>query len=428
MNKTERFFTTQIYQVLLQNGFKDTYLYPVTKTNDQITVSMILPAHKDIEDAEELMLTMKETLKATDHKIKQYGKNVQITFGTTKLENICFSSSFINHNTLKLSLISSFGKVELDFSDGASCHLLNGGTTRMGKTSFLLYLATMMYIQTKGETEIHITSTKIKDYYPFMDVRNASLSKTTYDLLLTLDHLIEEYKQRDTLLNTRKLRWATDAKDVQKLYPEQCHQFKPIFLIIDEYARFSDNKEIQKKVQELVESAGYVNIHVIISTQRPDARTVLHPRIKANLLARICFTTADSNNSLIILDREGAEKLGKIQGRAILLDTDFSIVQVPYITPQQCDELLEPYRSEKDESNKESKQRSSDPESTVEIQNPISEPDSETDFFEQFQPRERNEPGHETIVNGWFRLAGATDKGSAVSVHSEPVTDPSQIK
>jgi DNA segregation ATPase FtsK/SpoIIIE-like protein len=179
-----------------------------------------------------------------------------------------------------------------------------------------------------------------------MGVKHTTIVRTADELEEMLDELILEYKARDMLLYTSAFEKATDAKSVRKHYPSKYSLFRPTFLIIDEYARFSDNKPIQRKVMELVESAGYVNIHVILSSQRPDAKTVLNPRIKANLLARICFTTSDSNNSLVILDTEGAEKLGKIQGRALFLDSDLTEVQVPYLDPQTAYDLLTPYRKD----------------------------------------------------------------------------------
>jgi DNA segregation ATPase FtsK/SpoIIIE-like protein len=153
-------------------------------------------------------------------------------------------------------------------------------------------------------------------------------------------------RKRDTLLYSPDFQKATDAKSVRKLYPSSYHLFKPIFLIIDEYARFAESKNIQQMVTEIVETAGFVNIHVIIASQRPDAATVLRPRIRANLLCRMAFTTADRKNSEVILDREGAEKLGKIAGRGMLNDGDIDVIQVPFLDAVKCDELLEPYRKE----------------------------------------------------------------------------------
>jgi DNA segregation ATPase FtsK/SpoIIIE-like protein len=175
----------------------------------------------------------------------------------------------------------------------------------MGKTSFLLYLCTILYLQTKGNSDLYITSTKAKDFYPFEGL--VTINQTQEQFSTSLDALLTEYQHRNQLLYSPTLTKATDHKSVMKHYPTYAKHFQPIFVIIDEYARFSENKEIQKKVQELVETAGFVNIHIIISTQRPDARTVLNPRIKSNLLARICFTTTDKNNSIVILDQEGGK-------------------------------------------------------------------------------------------------------------------------
>jgi DNA segregation ATPase FtsK/SpoIIIE-like protein len=331
-----------------------------------------------------------------------------------KLDDISFNPSYICSGTLKIKMPSSFGYSFLDFADGASCHLLNGGTTRMGKTVFLLYTATMLYIQTKGNIQLHITSTKIKDYYPFHGLSNVTLSRTESELNTLLDKLAIEFQMRDQWLMSDSLKNATDAKSVKELYPEQYYLFRPIFIIIDEYARFADNRDIQKKIMNLVESAGYVNIHLIISTQRPDARTVLPPRIKANLLARICFTTADKNNSLIILDREGAETLGKKQGRAYFLDSDMTMIQVPFLDTTTCEELLQPYKREMEqheEHHNETNTGSIDNGIINEIQNHVTESISNPDFQFEHELNQRNEQSHETPHNGWFRLASTENKG-----------------
>jgi S-DNA-T family DNA segregation ATPase FtsK/SpoIIIE len=348
-------------------------------------------------------------------------------FGKRDLSEIKFHKELLNMNTLKITLPSAFGSCYLDFNDGASCHLLNGGTTRMGKTSFLLYLCTVLYLQTKGNIELYITSTKAKDFYPFEGL--ATINQSTEQFNTSLDVLIEEYQTRNTLLYSPALAKATDHKSVQKLYPAYTKHFQPIFVIIDEYARFSENKEIQKKVQELVETAGFVNIHIIISTQRPDARTVLNPRIKSNLLARICFTTTDKNNSIVILDQEGAENLGRIEGRAIFLDGETNIIQVPYIETSECEELLQPYKKERETHEtpaNENTERSTNNQLTNKIQNLFEESTGLFTVQEQLQPSERNQPSHETTHNGWFLLASKERKGNDLPIHRQPITDPSQ--
>jgi hypothetical protein len=189
--------------------------------------------------------------------------------------------------------------------------------------------------------------------------------------------------------------------------------FKPIFLIIDEYARFADNKEIQKKVAELVQTAGYVNVHIIIATQRPDARNTLPPNIKMGLMARICFKTADKNNSIVILDEEGAEKLPNAKGRAILKDGENHIIQVPYMNYEQCEDLLKPYKGEikHDNQTKQETTGSINNDVSNKIQNLFKESIGEISIPQQQQPNERMQSSNEKNVSGWFLLESNKGEG-----------------
>jgi hypothetical protein len=404
----------KIYDVLVATRFIDTYILDVIAEEYGLKVTLQLPKDADSDDFEGMVLqNLKEELRALDVKIaKREGKRLELWFGMRELgrqdvkeENI---KDFLHPGTLKINLPSSYGECVLDFEDGASCHLLNGGTTRMGKTCLLLYLCCVLYLNTKGEIRFYITSTKIKDFYPFQGLPGVTLCHDANEFELLLDEIIQEYKHRDQFINTSVLRKATDAKSVKKLYPHYYKEFKPVFLVIDEYARFSDNKEIQMKVMELVETAGYVNVHVIISSQRPDARTVLPPRIKGNLLARICFTTADQNNSLVILDTEGAEKLGRIQGRALFLNSDMNMIQVPFLDVVECDKVLEHYRKDVETDVKdESGEGPIDPTLADKVSSLFEESIVVPGIQEEYKPGECLQSGDETARNGWFRLAGS---------------------
>lgn len=368
-------YTNMLVHLLRAKGFVHTVIIEISENEDMVKLVLDLPIHKELSEFESIIPNIVQEFKGLDYRIKYKGKRIYLDIGKKDLTNITFNDSYISQS-LQLKIPTSFGNTFIDFADGASCHLLNGGTTRMGKTYFLLYLTTLMYIQNKGHIELYITSAKIKDYYSFIGVPNVTLSKTHEDMINILDILIKEYRMRDGLLNTPSLLKATDAKDVLKYYPEKYHLFRPVFLVIDEFARFADNKEIQKKVTELVETAGFVNVHVIIASQRPDAKTVLNTRVKANLLCRICFTTTDKNNSLLILDREGAEKLGKIPGRAILQNTDTEIVQIPKMDAETSFELLTQYRKEVF-TNEENRERPKDNKLTNKIQDLFTQSDSD---------------------------------------------------
>jgi DNA segregation ATPase FtsK/SpoIIIE-like protein len=148
-----------------------------------------------------------------------------------------------------------------------------------------------------------------------------------------------------------------------------------------------------------------VNIHVIISTQRADARTTIPPQIKCCLSARICFTTTDKNNSIVILDQEGAEDLGKIEGRAILLDSEMNIVQVPFMDDVKCDEILEPYRKEmKDDEYNQSEERRTNSKLTDKISDLFKESVGGNGIQGEHQSYKCMQQNDAENVSGWFRL------------------------
>jgi hypothetical protein len=391
-----------IFQVLLKTGFEDAYILKVFQ-DEHLHVNLKIPPQKDLSDLMEILPNLKQELHCLDVKLgKVNGKYVELIFGQHDLDDVPFIPEYLNKDSLKVTLISSFGKECVDFEDGASCHMLNGGAPRMGKTIFLLYLSTMLYVQNQGKIQIYINSPKAKDFYPFQQIKNVHIANDFDSVNTALDQMIEEYKKRNTLLYSDSLKKATDAKSVRELYPQFYHLFKPMFLIIDEYGRFAEYQDIQSKVMELVETAGFVNVHVVIATQRPDARTVLRPRIKQGLQARICFRVPDKNNSIVILDEEGAELLPTTKGRAILSDGDKKIIQVPYLTYPQCEELLKPFRSESHDN--QSEKRSIDTELSNKISSLFKEPLSQTSIHGECEPGEYNKQGDEKISNGWFML------------------------
>jgi hypothetical protein len=418
----------RLYNVLLEKKFDKTFINKVYQEGDVIYANIHLPENKERSDLEKIMPNLQQELGATAISLgKTSGKYIEIKFGMRELKKIDFTPELLHDGTLKVEFPSAFGKHILDFEDGSSCHLLNGGTTRMGKTCFLLYIATCIYLQNKGKVKFYISSAKLKDYYPFDGIPDIKMSMTHAELESHLEEIQNEYKIRNNWLYSPSLRKATDAKSVRKLYPEMYHKFRPIFLFIDEYARFAENQNIQKMVTEIVETAGFVNIHVIIASQRPDASTVLKPRIRANLLARMAFTTVDKKNSEIILDREGAEQLGKIAGRGILLDSDAHTIQVPFLDAVYCDELLQPYQQIQEEKQDEQIEEGRiDTAVANKIQGMLSESDSLLDLSLELEPSQCSEQSTEKNVIVWSGFPDTKRTGQMLPIHAESDSNPSQ--
>ena len=349
---TNKKIVQKLYNVLQQNGFIGAVIEDVYAEPKLIQITIKIPVKRDLNDLISLLPNISQEFNAHDYKItNKQGKRITILFGKRDLSNVQYKKALTNRGTLKITLPTAYDVHYLDFMDGASTHCLIGGATRMGKTRALLYLITQLTIQTDNHLTVYINSPKQKDFYPFRGIHNIANSISAMDHALT--ECIDEYRKRDQLLNSKKLRKATDTKDILKYYPEYYKYFRPIFIIIDEYNRFGKDKDIEAKVMELSETAGYVNIHLIIATQRPDARQVIHPNIKSNLLVRIAFTTSTAGNSMVILDHEGAEQLGGKPGRALLLDGDLQIIQFPDLNQEQIEYLIQSYkRNDTDEQDK----------------------------------------------------------------------------
>lgn len=361
--------TQTLSKVLQATSFYGTVIKSITAEPYTLTITIILPPNKELSDLQLILPNIQQSLNALDIKItKTTGKQNKIVLGMRDLTTIPYHSSLLHPGTLKIELPSSYGSSILDFSNGASCHLLNGGGTRMGKTTLWYYLCTCLYLQNKDSIQFLICSTKSEDFYPFQGIPGFTITDDHTEVFNSLDNFIALKNHRKSLLRT--IGNVKDHNGVRQRYPHLYPQFHPIFIVIDEYGSYSDNQPIQKQVTELVERGGSYNIHCILAAQRPDARTVLPARIKANLLTRICFTTSDSNNSIVILDKEGAENLGGIPGRAIFQDGEQNIIQVPYLSDEECEKIMKPFRKEviRHESNQ-SQEGCSNPDLTNKIQN-----------------------------------------------------------
>jgi S-DNA-T family DNA segregation ATPase FtsK/SpoIIIE len=83
-----------------------------------------------------------------------------------------------------------------------------------------------------------------------------------------------------------------------------------IIIIIDELADMMmlSAKEVELHLSRLAQKSRAVGIHIIVATQRPEARIVTG-LIKSNLPCRIAFRVASRMDSRIVLDQNGAEVL-----------------------------------------------------------------------------------------------------------------------
>jgi S-DNA-T family DNA segregation ATPase FtsK/SpoIIIE len=89
-----------------------------------------------------------------------------------------------------------------------------------------------------------------------------------------------------------------------------CTYLPYIVIVIDELAdlMMTAAKEVEHHLSRLAQKSRAVGVHIIVATQRPEARVVTG-LIKSNLPSRICFRVASRMDSRIVLDQNGGEVL-----------------------------------------------------------------------------------------------------------------------
>lgn len=81
-------------------------------------------------------------------------------------------------------------------------------------------------------------------------------------------------------------------------------------IIIDELAdlMLTAQQDIEPRIQKLTQLARATGIHMIIATQRPTV-DIITGTIKSNIPGRVAFKVAQKNDSRVVIDQEGADKL-----------------------------------------------------------------------------------------------------------------------
>ena len=190
-------------------------------------------------------------------------------------------------------------------------HLLVAGTTGSGKSVCInSIILSLLYLFTPDQCRMIFIDPKIVElkFYDGIPHLITPVIHESEGALRALRYCVSEMERRYDVLGKAS---ARNTKSFNKNAEEKGSPLLPYWVvIIDEYADLMavSGKETEGLIARLAAKSRAVGIHLILATQRPSTN-VITGIIKGNIPARIAFMVASNNDSRIILDSSGAEKL-----------------------------------------------------------------------------------------------------------------------
>ena len=204
--------------------------------------------------------------------------------------------------------------IEADLSDPNTCHFLIGGTTGSGKSVFLRsLLLSLIYRHSPDNLKIALVDPKRVTFPEFEGMKwlYQPIVKDSDNAIDLMTSLVVEMETRYRQFE------ASGCADIDSYNAQSVKGFARIICIFDEYADFMAEKEIRSELELSVKRLGAMawaaGIHLIVATQRPEARVVT-PIIRSNLPGRVALRAASEADSQIILggkESAAAYLLGK---------------------------------------------------------------------------------------------------------------------
>ena len=214
-----------------------------------------------------------------------------------------------------------------DLAEPSMTSILIGGTSGSGKSVLLRSVVVgLLLCAPKDSVNFTLIDPKRVTFVDLAGLRALEGGRILCDVEETMEALkeaVEEMERRYELMEGAKVSHLTDYNAVAE------ERLRRRVLIIDEYADLMMHKETAKDlehfIQRLCQKGRAAGFHLLLATQRPDAKVVTGV-IKANLQLRVALKVASKSNSQIILG-EGFTQAQHLLGHGDMLVGNGSAVE-----------------------------------------------------------------------------------------------------
>lgn len=200
---------------------------------------------------------------------------------------------------------------------GQMPHMLVGGSTGSGKSVFLFTMlaAMLMTHPHKEDLQLILSSSKLEDFIHFEGLPHLYSGSVISDVAeatrVIKEVIFEESERRGKLLAEARVANITEYNRIAT------EKLAPIVVVIDEFADLADQLETKKEqnafykpVQRIAQAGRSRGIHLVICTQRPEAKLV-PSTTKAQLNGRVALRVNDGISSRMIIEAPDAQYLQK---------------------------------------------------------------------------------------------------------------------
>lgn len=308
-NDAEMFAQNIIKQIYCQEGIR--FVLSEATTGSTVSKIKLMPVG-NIRKAFNLNRQIKYALNREDVRVFNDGACVCVEI-PNKVQSVRFGDfmhdkEFIKQQNKTVVPIGQDSNGKNVYADIAKMpHMLVAGTTGSGKSVFLNTVITSLLMKnTPDDMQIFLIDPKMVEFSKFQALRYVHCVYEPREAVNLLSGLCREMDRRYEFLARNSCK-DIDAFNLR--YP--INKMPRLILIVDELADLMDSgdkKAVESNIVRIAQKARACGIHMILSTQRPTTN-VVSGRIKANIPCRVALSVTSKVDSMVILDRVGAENL-----------------------------------------------------------------------------------------------------------------------